>query len=230
MVRRWFAPLLGALVLSFALATPAAAHDALIASDPPDGAELDAAPSEIVLEFTGNILDINPELRITDAEGTEVEVGPAQIEGTFVTWELLEELAGGSYDVVWVVTSSDGHPIDGTFTFTSPAAPEPEPSATETDDAAQGETTEGEGTQGDATQDDAAQDPAPEQTDPELTETPGADATLSPEQVTPPPADDISDNAEAWFFAGLAVTVLVVVGIVVLVRRGRDPNGPPGQH
>ena len=117
---RWIAAVAGALVLGSLLATPAAAHDALVASDPPDGAVLEVAPESIVLEFTGNILDLNPQMQVTDAAGETLEVGEAQIDGMFVTWELLDELAGGQYDVVWVVTSSDGHPIDGEFSLTPP--------------------------------------------------------------------------------------------------------------
>ncbi len=214
MTSRWAASLAGALLIGSLFAAPAVAHDSLVSSDPPDGAVLDAAPEAVVLEFSGNILDLNPGLEITGSPGEEVSTGPAQIEGTVVTWELTEEIGSGDYDVVWVVTSQDGHPIDGTFTF-SVAAAEPTPSEEPTTTSSPEEST-----------------PAATPDEPEAAEpSDAAEATPDDEPSTSEPTDpsDISSTAEAWFFAGLALTVLVVVGVLVATRRNRDPNGPPGQ-
>jgi len=217
---RWCASVLGAVLVGSVLAAPASAHDSLVSSDPPDGAVIDAALESVVLEFTGNVLDLNPGLQITSEPGEEVPTGPAQIEGTIVSWELTEVVAPGDYDVVWVVTSQDGHPIDGTFAFSvaaSEAAEPDEPTASPDPTT----TASPEATVPVATGDEP--DAVEPTTEPE--------ATPSDGPSTPAPTDpaDISRTAEAWFFAGLVVTALVVVGVLVASRRNRDPNGPPGQ-
>lgn len=224
---RWVAALAGAFLLGSLVASPAAAHDALVASDPPDGAVLEVAPSEIVLEYTGNILDINPALQVTDQDGGEHAVGDAQIDGMFVTWELVDELPAGTFDVVWVVTSSDGHPIDGEFSFTVEGAPEPEPEpeATEEPVAADEDATD-PGTESETAEPEA---PAPETADADEAAAEDAPADEATAEDADDPAD-ISDNAWAWLVAGGVVTLLVLVLVVILVRRNRDPNGPPGQH
>lgn len=205
MVRRWVAAVAGAFVLGSLVVAPAAAHDALLASDPPDGAVLEAAPEEIALEFTGKVLDINPEMQLTDADGAEHAVSEARIDGTSVTWDLLEPLPAGTFDVIWVVTSSDGHPIDGKFSFTVEAGAEPEASGTP--EPAPG---------------DADAEPAP--SDPVSVE------PLEPEDDATQDPADISDNAWAWLVAGAGVTLLLLVLAIIMARRNRDPNGPPGQH
>ncbi|NLF04903.1 MAG: copper resistance protein CopC [Actinomycetales bacterium] len=212
-----------ALALGVA-AAPAAAHDTLLASDPADGAVLGEPPTAITLEFSGELLDLNPALELTTSDGTPVEVGEAHLDGPTASWTITEpeSLAAGDYEVVWAVTSSDGHPIDGTFAFTveGAAAPEsPEPTTTEPT------TTEPTTTPEPTTPEPTATDPAQTDPDPSVTE---VELTATAEPQDP---SDISRTAETWFFAGLAVSVLVVIGIVVAVRRGgRDPNGPPGQH
>lgn len=203
---RFFTVLAGAVLALGALATPAAAHDVLVSSDPADGATLAEPPASVVLEFSGEILDLNPAIEVTH-DGETVEVGEARIDGTTVAWELTapESLEAGEYAVVWAVTSQDGHPIDGSFGFVVDAAwapggtPTPEPSE-------------------------------PAQT-PEAS--PSAQDGLEDSVEGPPASEpaDLSRTAEMWFLAGLVVTALVVGGVVVLaVRRNRDPNGPPGQH
>ena len=213
MSRRWLASLTGALLLGSLLAPPAAAHDTLVASDPPDGATLDAAPESIVLEFSADILELNPGMEITGPDGAQVELGEAQVDGPSVTWDVVGELGGGQHDVVWVVTSSDGHPIDGELSFIVEPVETAEPEPVETPEPEPVETPEPTAT--------AA--PAPEE--------PDVDAIASsPDQAEEADPADLSDNAEAWFFGGLAVTALVVVAVVLVMRRNRDPNGPPGQH
>ena len=223
---RLLASFAAVFLLGSLFAAPAAAHDALVASDPPDGAVLEVAPEAIVLEYTGNILDINPALQVTDQDGAEHEVGDAQIDGMFVTWELVDALPAGTFDVIWVVTSSDGHPIDGEFSFTveGAAEPEPEPEPEETEAPV---TEPADEPTAAATEDVTEETP---QTSPE----PVTDDAQDPEATTDEDAvndpADISDNAAAWLVAGGAVTLLLLVGVIFLARRNRDPNGPPGQH
>ncbi|MEF3121725.1 copper resistance CopC family protein [Kocuria flava] len=111
-----------ALVLATALgglsATPVAAHEELTGSTPENGAVLETAPEEIQLNFSGEPMDLGSQVQVTDSTGTPVTDGDLEINGT----QVLQPLAGTgtedeTYQVVWRVVSSDGHPLEGTFTY-----------------------------------------------------------------------------------------------------------------
>src|SRR3546814_9090054 len=96
------------------LASPAAAHDELVSSDPAAEATVDALPDTVTLSFSGELLggtDAN-EVQVTDAAGKTLNEGPAVVDGTTVTQSLAGD-ASGSIQVLWRVVSSDGHPISG---------------------------------------------------------------------------------------------------------------------
>ncbi|GAA1797381.1 copper resistance CopC family protein [Agromyces neolithicus] len=97
-------------------AAPAFAHDELIASSPEPGEVFDAAPSEVVLTFSGSVIEAGTAVVVVDHHGEEVEVGAPAIAGSDVTAALPADLAG-DYQVRWRVVSSDGHPIEGTIDF-----------------------------------------------------------------------------------------------------------------
>ncbi|ACQ78829.1 copper resistance protein CopC [Beutenbergia cavernae DSM 12333] len=157
MFRRLAATSLASTLLAVAVvatALPASAHNALVSQTPADGATLDAAPTEIVLEFNEPASDIGNEIQVVGADGVDVAHGAPTLDGTSVVQHLTTDLAGGAYTVNWRVTSADGHPISGTSTFTlalpeatteptaeptAEATPtEPEATASATDDAAAG--------------------------------------------------------------------------------------------
>lgn len=109
--------LLAAVVGGLVGASPASAHAELSATDPPDGAVLDAAPTELTLQFTEGV-DLQPDgVRVLDDEGARVDRGQAAAAGPSVTVPLDDGLRRGSYVVAWRVVSADGHPIRGAFTF-----------------------------------------------------------------------------------------------------------------
>lgn len=111
---------LGAAVLVVAPATPALAHASLESSSPASGAVETTAPTELVLEFDEAVaLDLGG-VELTDAAGTAIDIPDARtVEGdpSTVTVTDLPDLAPGVYVVVWQVSSSDGHPARGAFTF-----------------------------------------------------------------------------------------------------------------
>ncbi|WP_191906774.1 copper resistance CopC family protein [Microbacterium lushaniae] len=137
--------LLMGLALLWGAASPAAAHDQLVSTDPEAGAELTALPETLTLTFSAELLgaDDANQVQVTDAAGTALAEGPAVVAGTTLTQALSGE-PSGSIQVVWRVVSSDGHPISGEFAFTvtppaptqtPTAAPEPSETATPTDSA-----------------------------------------------------------------------------------------------
>jgi hypothetical protein len=105
-------------VLGLALvASPAAAHNELIASSPTDKTTLDTAPTEIVLEFDQPVQTEFGLVAVLDATGLHHEQGEPEVVGSTVT-QALGALNAGSYEISYRVSSADGHPITGTLTFT----------------------------------------------------------------------------------------------------------------
>ncbi|PZP17866.1 MAG: copper resistance protein CopC [Brachybacterium faecium] len=119
---------------------PAHAHDSLISSDPVDGATLETSPEQITLTYSADVLEVSPVVQMSESDsGEPVELTPV-IDGPTVTAEIPEPLAARTHTVQWRVVSSDGHPIEGSFTFTVETGPEPtEGQPTETADTATGE-------------------------------------------------------------------------------------------
>lgn len=218
MLRRALAPLatIALLLLSLgAVAAPASAHDQLISSNPADGETLTTAPAEIVLTYNNEVAQIGAEVQITDPENTVVTEIPT-ISGTSVTVPLWEDTVAGAYSVAWRVTSSDGHPIDGEFSFTldlpAPESPTAEP------------TTEAAAPPESATESESATETATETTAPDPTDV--ASATAEPEE---PATDDspLGMDMPGWVMALVALGIVGgVVALIVRMRRGTGGTKP----
>ena len=114
------AAIVASIVLGIAI-SPARAHALLDHSDPPNGAELAQAPTNVVLTFTE---DPDPTLSIVhvlDANGQSVEAGPAQaVPGNALQLSipLPTHLPDGVYTVTWrTVSKQDGHQTSSAFAF-----------------------------------------------------------------------------------------------------------------
>jgi copper transport protein len=101
---------------------PAAAHAELVATDPPSGGSVDDAPTAIVLRFSERVSASEDAVRLHDASGARIPLGPTVSDGATVRAEPGEPLAESAYVVTWRVTSEDGHPIAGSFVFAVGAA------------------------------------------------------------------------------------------------------------
>ncbi|MBD8063424.1 copper resistance CopC family protein [Oceanitalea stevensii] len=129
---RFAALVLLVLLGTLGLGPAAQAHDMLVASDPADGAVLDAPPESITLTFNNPPLEVGSVITVVDADGTTLVEGEGTLDGADVVLALDAELPAGQLEVRWRVASSDGHPIDGVIPFevTAPAEPT-EPATTE---------------------------------------------------------------------------------------------------
>lgn len=106
------------------LPVPAWAHDTLVSSNPSDGAQLQQAPEQVEMTFSAEILDVGTQVRVTDTQGADATEGDVRVEGTTVSQAVkAPENKGESYTVTWRVVSSDGHPIEGTFSYDVGDAP-----------------------------------------------------------------------------------------------------------
>jgi len=207
---RTTAALLAAAALSALSALPAAAHDELAGVLPAPDSVLETAPEEVELTFTGEIMDIGHQVVVTDSEGRSVTDGPLEQAGTTVRQPLTATGAGDeSYRVVWRVVSSDGHPVEGTFTYQvgdgsggDPAAPAA--SASAGNGASEGAADSAVGGAADSAAEHAA-DPAAE-----------AEDASAP----------VAGGVPLWLVAvGGGAASLAVLGAVVLASRRRRRDG-----
>jgi methionine-rich copper-binding protein CopC len=189
-----------AAVLTFValllVAGPASAHDQLLSSDPKDGATLDEPPASISLTFSAAPLDTGIEIALVGPDGAATQGSDIQVDDDVVTAQLAPDLPPGEYAVAWHVVSSDGHPIDGEFSYVVEGSAEPTGAST---DEPEMTTQEAEPTD-------------------EPTQTPD-DAT---EPTTVTELAGAGDGAGAGGLAvagGILAAVLVVLGVVVMMRR-----------
>lgn len=125
---RFAASAIAALAL-IAVPTVVAAHADLESSTPEAGANLDTAPTEVVLTFSGE-LDPASTFVVTDAEGTTVGEGELDLDVAErnVVSGTVDISEPGVYTVAWTAVSIDGHPEEGSFEFgfqSDAAAPPP---------------------------------------------------------------------------------------------------------
>jgi methionine-rich copper-binding protein CopC len=134
---RVVAVLVAVLVIVTGAPHPAWAHNALVGTTPEDGTAVAAAPAAIVLTFNEPAVGTGTKVLVTGPDGSATSGDPALIDNT-VRQRLQSDLPAGKYTVDWRVTSADGHPINGTFTFevrssggtSGSASPAPSTSAT----------------------------------------------------------------------------------------------------
>ncbi len=131
--------LLPTLAFAIALLFPAsaAAHAELTSTNPADGDELTGPPDEVVMTFGGELDPEGSGFVVTDANGTEVGTGAVDLEvAERNEMRGAVDITGpGEYTVSWTSAAADGHPEEGSFTF-SVAAPDESPGSGETPDTA----------------------------------------------------------------------------------------------
>ncbi|MGH9210823.1 MAG: copper resistance protein CopC [Acidimicrobiales bacterium] len=99
-------------------ATPAAAHAELVSTEPSSGQVVDAPPGQVVLHFSEGVDPPGDAIEVFDSAGDQLDVGDVtQGDGGRDVLVALPEIDDGAYVVTWRVSSADGHPIRGGFTF-----------------------------------------------------------------------------------------------------------------
>jgi methionine-rich copper-binding protein CopC len=195
---------ISALTAALALAVvggtaPAQAHDALASTSPADGTTITTNPGKVSITLT-NAPDTripgSNVIKVTAPDGHVVSKGDVTVEGATLT-VAAEVDHDGKHTVDWRAVSADGHPIEGTFSFTyTPAGGDTHsPAATESSPAATGSTTQ-------------AATPAP--------------ATESPAPASAQPAQD---NTGLFFGIGAVLLILVAVGAYLIGRRIKAGTG-----
>ncbi|NNM47323.1 copper resistance CopC family protein [Knoellia koreensis] len=102
---------------------PASAHSALKSTSPKASSTVPTLPGEVTLSFNEQPLEPGAVVRVTDPTGAVVSDGKPTIGDRMISQKVKTAQApAGAYKVSWRVTSEDGHPISGTFGFTTRTA------------------------------------------------------------------------------------------------------------
>lgn len=101
---------------AMALSGMALAHSENQSTTPADGAVLDASPEVLAMTFDEPMrLTL---VLLTDADGAEIEVQRTDDMAPVTEFEASPaEMGPGAYTLQWRGLSSDGHPMDGSFSF-----------------------------------------------------------------------------------------------------------------
>jgi methionine-rich copper-binding protein CopC len=138
-LRNVFAAIFATLVMLSLPALPASAHSDLVSSDPEASSVLAEMPTSVLLTFNEDLLildgaeDAN-QLIVTDSEGASLVEGDLTVAANTISSALAASEAQGEVTVTYRVVSADGHPIEGSYTFSvgEPMVIAPNPQASET--------------------------------------------------------------------------------------------------
>lgn len=195
---------LGAIAIA---SVPAYAHTDLKSSTPASGARLKVAPAIVVLEFSEDIDPSFATVVVTRAEGEPERLDLAPRDATTEIRAALPSAKPSSDETRWRidyrVTSVDGHPVQGDFSFTvSSATKEPTPSATDPS---------------------ASASPG----GPAVSGIPEGRGDAEPTPASEPRAEESLSGSQRWLFVSLFLAVLVLAPALVLTRQYRHGKRPP---
>lgn len=133
---------IAALVAAMALAGApvAAAHAVRIATDPAANAELSQGPQRVSATFNEQLQPDFAAMTVVGPDGNLWSDGDPQVQGAVISVGVRPLGPAGVYTVNYRVTSADGHPVSGSWSFhlTVAATGTPGPPAAEPADTAGG--------------------------------------------------------------------------------------------
>lgn len=130
------------VVLTIGLATAtlvgagaASAHATRIATDPVENTALTQAPPKVSATFNEALQAEFAAMTVVGPDGNVWSTGDPQVEGAVISVGVRPLGPAGTYTVNYRVTSADGHPVSGSWSFSLAAAGTgtPGPSANATD-------------------------------------------------------------------------------------------------
>lgn len=97
------------------------AHTMLVSASPAMGTEVDKWPEQIILEFDENLITLDGEktnfVIVNNAIGDQVSDSDEVINGNTLSVTLLPNDIKGQALVYYRVVSTDGHPVEGEYSF-----------------------------------------------------------------------------------------------------------------
>lgn len=131
--------LVAVMVLLLAVPLPFAhAHTEVASTSPTAGERLDQAPTQVTVTTVEPVQEMGSAIVVTSPSGGRVDDGSTEIDGTVTLVGLVALTEFGEYTVNYRLLASDGHPIEGSFTFSlvegaTTQSPSPEPTDTPTE-------------------------------------------------------------------------------------------------
>ena len=104
------------ILLVFSLNGHAFAHTGLESSSPQNEETISEEIQQIILTFETKIEQTST-IQLKSADDTEIPVKNITITDKQMVGNLEAPLDQGNYQVLWNIIGADGHPIEGTFTF-----------------------------------------------------------------------------------------------------------------
>ena len=113
---------ISSVLLIFAGMQSADAHAQLISSNPTKNQIVRTLPSLVWLEFDGDLLSFADKqinkITVTNSIKKRVDIGGPIVGGARISTKLKASLPAGKYLVSYRIVSEDGHPVQGTYSFT----------------------------------------------------------------------------------------------------------------
>ncbi|MGQ4277256.1 copper resistance CopC family protein [Pseudidiomarina sp. E22-M8] len=105
------------LVISFFYSACVQAHVDLVSSIPMEGSALTKAPSQITLNFSGEVRLAKVMLHMDNGKMISLDFAMSMKPDDNYTIAIKDELGAGDYTVNWVAMGGDSHKISGDFSF-----------------------------------------------------------------------------------------------------------------
>ena len=109
------------VLLIFAGMQSADAHAQLSSRNPAKNQIVKTLPSLVWLEFDGDLLSFGDKqihnITVTNSRKERVDIGGPIVGGARISTKLKVGLPSGKYFVSYRVVSEDGHPVEGSYTF-----------------------------------------------------------------------------------------------------------------
>ena len=110
------------VLLIFVGMQSADAHAQLSSSNPTKNQIVRTLPSLVWLEFDGDLLSFGDKqihkITVTNSIKKRVDIGGPIVGGARISTKLKASLPAGKYLVSYRIVSEDGHPVQGTYSFT----------------------------------------------------------------------------------------------------------------
>ena len=119
MIRAWLVAAVATLLVAMALAGAgiASAHAVRIATDPAADIELATGPQRVSATFNEKLQPQFAAMTVVGPDGNLWSTGDPQVEGAIISIGVRPLGPAGSYTVNYRVTSADGHPVSGSWSF-----------------------------------------------------------------------------------------------------------------
>ncbi|GAA4662030.1 copper resistance CopC family protein [Arthrobacter cryoconiti] len=117
--------LAGAAVVLLALlggSSVAQAHDSEEGSSPASGSTVATMPENVSITMTNTPAAIGAEIKVLDAAGTNWSQGSVSVLDNVASQRVRVGAPAGTYTVQWRLVSSDSHPVEDEFKFTTTAS------------------------------------------------------------------------------------------------------------